>query len=111
MASSTARSRDVSSPRGNVLPLASPGVANGNTLPLGELTSRERAVLEAIAEGLDNAEIAASLRLSEKTVRNYVTRLFDKIHVKHRYEAIVRARDAGLGGGHKAPQPAATRDI
>src|SRR5262249_537233 len=44
------------------------GVANGNTLPLGELTSRERAVLEAIAEGLDNAEIAASLQLSEKTV-------------------------------------------
>jgi DNA-binding CsgD family transcriptional regulator len=80
------------------------GVANGNALPLGELTSRERAVLEAIAEGLDNAEIAASLRLSEKTVRNYVTRLFDKIRVKHRYEAIVRARDAGLGGGQKAPQ-------
>ena len=70
-------------------------VASGNTLPLGELTSRERAVLEAIAKGLDNGEIAASLRLSEKTIRNYVTRLFDKIHVKHRYEAIVLARDAG----------------
>jgi len=87
------------------------GAGDGNALPLGELTSRERAVLEAIAEGLDNAEIASSLRLSEKTVRNYVTRLFDKIHVKHRYEAIVRARDAGLGGGQKAPQSAATRDI
>jgi len=79
-------------------------VGNRNALPLGELTSRERAVLEAIAEGLDNAEIAVSLQLSEKTVRNYVTRLFDKIHVKHRYQAIVRARDAGLGGGQKAPQ-------
>lgn len=67
------------------------------TLPLGELTPRERAVLEGIAEGLDNAEIAASLGLSEKTVRNHITRVFDKIAVEHRYQAIVRARDAGLG--------------
>jgi len=81
-------------------------VASGNTLPLGELTSRERAVLEAIAKGLDNGEIAASLRLSEKTIRNYVTRLFDKIHVKHRYEAIVLARDAGLGRGIGIGRPA-----
>jgi DNA-binding NarL/FixJ family response regulator len=66
-------------------------------LPLGELTPRERAVLEGIAEGLDNTEIAASLELSEKTVRNHITRVFDKIGVEHRYQAIVRARDAGLG--------------
>jgi pimeloyl-ACP methyl ester carboxylesterase len=66
-------------------------------LPLDELTPRERAVLERIAEGLDNAEIARALGLSEKTIRNHVTRIFDKIHVQHRYEAIVRARDAGLG--------------
>jgi pimeloyl-ACP methyl ester carboxylesterase/DNA-binding CsgD family transcriptional regulator len=77
-------------------PAAAP--ANGrNALPLGELTPRERAVLEGIAEGLDNAEIATSLGLSEKTVRNHITRVFDKIGVEHRYEAIVRARDAGLG--------------
>ena len=66
-------------------------------LPLEELTPRERAVLEGIAEGLDNSEIAASLGLSEKTVRNHITRVFDKIGVEHRYQAIVRARDAGLG--------------
>lgn len=65
-------------------------------LPLEELTPRERSVLEGIARGLDNAEIAVSLGLSEKTVRNHITRLFDKIGVQHRYEAIVRARDAGL---------------
>jgi pimeloyl-ACP methyl ester carboxylesterase len=46
------------------------------TLPLDELTARERAVLEGIAEGLSNAEIAAALRLSEKTVRNHITRVF-----------------------------------
>ena len=78
-------------------------VAGGKTLPLGELTPRERAVLEAIAEGLDNAEIARSLRLSEKTVRNHITRIFDKIRVKHRYQAIVLAREAGLGGAASPP--------
>jgi pimeloyl-ACP methyl ester carboxylesterase/DNA-binding CsgD family transcriptional regulator len=75
-------------------PAASPA---RETLPLGELTPRERAVLDGIAEGLDNSEIAAALGLSEKTVRNHITRVFDKIGVEHRYQAIVRARDAGLG--------------
>jgi len=60
--------------------------------------ARERTVLECIACGQDNSEIGASLGLSEKTVRNHVTRIFDKIGVEHRYQAIVLARDAGLGG-------------
>ncbi len=80
--------------------LAEPAAVRGtprNALPLGDLTARERSVLEGIARGLDNSEIAASLGLSEKTVRNHITRVFDKIGVEHRYEAIVRARDAGLG--------------
>jgi DNA-binding CsgD family transcriptional regulator len=68
-----------------------------SALPLDDLTPRERAILGGIAEGLDNAEIATSLGLSEKTVRNHITRVFDKIQVRHRYEAIVRAREAGLG--------------
>lgn len=77
---------------------ASPtGAPERSCLPLGELTPRERSVLEGIARGLDNAEIAARLSMSEKTVRNHITRVFDKIGVEHRYEAIVRARDAGLG--------------
>jgi pimeloyl-ACP methyl ester carboxylesterase/DNA-binding CsgD family transcriptional regulator len=65
---------------------------------LASLTGREREVLEGIARGLDNTEIAAALTLSEKTVRNHITRVFDKIGVAHRYQAIVAARDAGLGG-------------
>jgi DNA-binding CsgD family transcriptional regulator len=72
-------------------------VPKQKALPLDELTPRERVILEGIAGGLDNAEIARSLGLSEKTVRNHITRVFDKIQVQHRYEAIVRARDAGLG--------------
>jgi DNA-binding NarL/FixJ family response regulator len=47
--------------------------AGGGALPLSELTPRERAVLEGIAEGLNNAEIAAALKPSGKTVRNHIT--------------------------------------
>jgi pimeloyl-ACP methyl ester carboxylesterase/DNA-binding CsgD family transcriptional regulator len=64
---------------------------------VADLTERERQVLEGIARGLNNAQIAAELALSEKTVRNHITRVFDKIGVAHRYQAIVLARDAGLG--------------
>jgi pimeloyl-ACP methyl ester carboxylesterase/DNA-binding CsgD family transcriptional regulator len=76
--------------------------ASHGALPLAELTPRERAVLDGIAEGLDNAEIATLLGLSEKTVRNHITRVFDKIGVAHRYQAIVLARDAGLGTNNQA---------
>ncbi|HXZ45586.1 MAG TPA: alpha/beta fold hydrolase [Pseudolabrys sp.] len=75
------------------------------TLPLGKLTERERDVLDAIAQGLDNAEIAASLGMSEKTVRNHITRVLDKIGVEHRYQAIVQAREAGLGLKGRAVTP------
>jgi DNA-binding NarL/FixJ family response regulator len=69
----------------------------GNSLGFDELTLRERAVLEGIAEGLNNSQIAASLGLSEKTVRNHITRVFDKLCVEQRCQAIVLAREAGLG--------------
>jgi pimeloyl-ACP methyl ester carboxylesterase len=61
------------------------------------LTAREAEILERIAEGLDNAQIAAHLGMSEKTVRNHITRIFDKLGVENRAQAIVRAREAGLG--------------
>lgn len=79
--------------------------AGRSTFPLGELTPRERSVLEGIAEGLDNAEIATSLGLSAKTIRNHITRVFDKIQVEHRYQAIVLAREAGLGMNSKLTSP------
>jgi pimeloyl-ACP methyl ester carboxylesterase/DNA-binding CsgD family transcriptional regulator len=62
-----------------------------------ELTAREGEVLELIAQGLDNAQIAARLGLSEKTVRNNITHIFDKIGVENRSKAIVMARERGLG--------------
>ena len=72
-----------------------PRPANGRAR-FAELTAREREVLVAMAAGLGNAEIAAHFELSEKTVRNHVSRVFDKIGVRHRYQAIVLAREAGL---------------
>jgi pimeloyl-ACP methyl ester carboxylesterase/DNA-binding CsgD family transcriptional regulator len=63
------------------------------------LTAREQAILEHVAQGLDNAQIAARLELSEKTVRNYLVSVLDKLQVETRAQAIVRAREAGLGKG------------
>ena len=62
-----------------------------------ELTERERVVLGLIAEGKENGEIARQLSLSIKTVRNHASNIFAKLQVAHRAQAIVLARDAGLG--------------
>lgn len=62
-----------------------------------ELTPRERDVLDLIARGLSNSQIAERLFISPKTVRNHVTRIYSKLDVSHRAEAIVQAREAGLG--------------
>ena len=61
------------------------------------LTERQRELLELIAQGRDNAQIAATLGLSEKTVRNHITSIFAKLEVENRAQAIVRAREGGLG--------------
>lgn len=63
----------------------------------GGLSQREREMLDLIARGLDNAQIAARLELAEKTVRNRITLIFSKLSVENRSQAIVRARDAGFG--------------
>lgn len=61
------------------------------------LTPRETELVEFIAQGLDNAQIAARLSLSEKTVRNHITSIFTKLEVENRSQAIVRSREAGFG--------------
>ena len=62
-----------------------------------ELTAREREILELIARGHDNTKIARHLFLSNKTVRNHVSHIFTKLRVADRAQAMIRARDAGLG--------------
>ena len=66
-----------------------------------ELTERERQVLELIAAGARNSEIAARLHLSDKTVRNHVSAILVKLQVPDRTAAALRAREAGLGEGHR----------
>jgi pimeloyl-ACP methyl ester carboxylesterase/DNA-binding CsgD family transcriptional regulator len=68
------------------------------TLRQSGLTASEQAVLALVARGLDNAAIAAALTKSEKTVRNQVSSIFAKLGVSTRSQAIVLARDAGIGG-------------
>jgi DNA-binding NarL/FixJ family response regulator len=65
--------------------------------PFPELTDREREVLDLLAQGRRNADIAAHLYLSPKTVSNHLTVIFTKLQVAGRGEAIVRAREGGLG--------------
>jgi DNA-binding NarL/FixJ family response regulator len=62
-----------------------------------ELTSREHEVLELIAKGLNNQVIANRLSISEKTVRNHISNIFNKLQVVDRAQAIVKAREAGMG--------------
>lgn len=62
-----------------------------------ELTDRERAILDQLAAGLTNAEIADRLHLAPKTVANNVSIILTKLRVTQRGQAIVRARDAGFG--------------
>ena len=67
-----------------------------NESVFASLSPREREILSLITEGLGNAEIARQLSISEKTVRNHVSHLFDKLGVWSRAQAIVLARDRGF---------------
>lgn len=79
---------------GYVAPAGTPPV----TPPFPELTEREREILDLIAAGRSNAEITNRLVVSPKTVRNHVSNIFSKLGVRDRAEAIVVARQAGMGG-------------
>jgi DNA-binding NarL/FixJ family response regulator len=65
--------------------------------PFPELTARERQVLDLLAAGRSNHQIAQGLTLSVKTVANHLSAIFAKLQVADRTQAILRARDAGLG--------------
>ena len=73
------------------------GAGKDNEPLFPELTPREREVLDLLAQGLTNNAIAEKLVLSPKTVRNQVSTIFSKLQVASRSEAIVKAREAGLG--------------
>jgi len=77
--------------------LAHPPVAPAKFAEFSELSEREREVLTLIAQGLTNAAIAERLVLSPKTVRNYISEIYSKLQVANRVEAVLRARESGLG--------------
>jgi pimeloyl-ACP methyl ester carboxylesterase/DNA-binding CsgD family transcriptional regulator len=72
--------------------------ASGEDPAFAALTVRERGILSLLTEGLSNADIAERLDLSEKTVRNHISNVFDKLGVWTRAQAIVFARDRGFRG-------------
>jgi DNA-binding NarL/FixJ family response regulator len=73
------------------------GIGRKDATPFPQLAEREREILGLVAAGLSNAGIAERLFLSPKTVANYLTSVFAKLAVTDRGQAIIKARDAGLG--------------
>lgn len=65
--------------------------------PFPQLTARELEILDRLAAGLSNAEIGRMLHLSGKTVANNVSAILTKLQVPSRTQAVVQAREAGLG--------------
>jgi DNA-binding NarL/FixJ family response regulator len=82
-------------------PGGTPGAYSAQTFP--NLTEREHEILSLMAGGYTNNAIASRLYLSPKTVRNYVSTIFTKLGVSDRSQAIIRAREAGLGQEHSRP--------
>jgi two-component system nitrate/nitrite response regulator NarL len=75
-----------------------PAGARGPADPLGELTERERQILQLVAAGRSNKEIGGELYLTEKTVKHYMTNILQKLQVRNRVEAALVAQKAtGLG--------------
>jgi pimeloyl-ACP methyl ester carboxylesterase/DNA-binding CsgD family transcriptional regulator len=79
-----------------------PATASGEDQAFDSLSPREREILARLTEGLSNAQIAERLAVSEKTIRNHVSNLFDKLGVWTRAQAIVFARDRGFKAGATA---------
>ncbi|HET6833611.1 MAG TPA: response regulator transcription factor [Acidimicrobiales bacterium] len=71
-------------------------VASAADHPIDPLTEREREVLRLVASGANNAEIAESLYVSERTVKGHISAIFAKLGVRDRAAAIIRAYDAGI---------------
>lgn len=77
--------------------LDSPMAAESHLAGMAELTRRERQVLDLVARGMTNDELATKLSLSPKTVRNHISIIMAKLSITHRSQLIVQARDAGYG--------------
>lgn len=72
-------------------------VKDAKTSPFPDLTERENEILDMIAQGLNNHEIAVRLEIAGKTVSNHISNIFNKLQVADRAQAIIKAREAGMG--------------
>lgn len=72
-------------------------IPSSSTQAFPDLTEREGEVLDLLAKGMNNGQIAHQLHISPKTVRNHCSNIFSKMQVVDRAQAIIQARDAGLG--------------
>ena len=79
-----------------VVPVVGPFERNQTRLAQLGITPRELEILEAIAAGLSNREMAERLFVSENTVKTHTARLFDKLSARRRTQAVQRAKEAGL---------------
>ncbi len=76
-----------------------------NTNPIAKLTHREGQIFELLADGLMNREIASRLEISEKTVKRYVTRIFETLGVRNRVEAAMLSRGSTLDHSSSPESP------
>ncbi len=76
--------------------LAQMHVGDGAPAPVVDLSRREREVLELVARGAGNEQIARELGIVAQTVRNYISNIYDKLGVHSRAEAVVWARERGM---------------
>ena len=84
---------------------------SSNTNPIAKLTHREGQIFELLADGLMNREIAGRLDISEKTVKRYVTRIFETLGVRNRVEAAILSRSAILDHSSPKASPSADRSF
>lgn len=90
------RGRPVSAPPAPIQPVRGPFVVDRARLDALGITPREYEILELIAAGLSNREIAGKLFVSENTVKTHSSRLFDKLNARRRTQAVQLAKEAGL---------------
>ncbi len=78
---------------------SAPRITHQQASPFPELTEREAEILELIAQGCSNPDIATRLNIAPKTISNHISNIFNKLQVADRAQAVIKARDAGLGKG------------